>query len=160
MSNRRGHLGNGCDRIAADSLRRVLRSASSISLLSLMSRLTKYQHSTRPLQHQVTARLSRKTSDMLRRRAGFETCLPTVLPISRHDEIYDSDCASVVRIKNVKSDLFQLQTGVIHDAPVDIVKRALSVRARDEGKNRFHEQSEVLFSVSNASSALLCRRCP
>ena len=49
---------------------------------------------------------------------------------------------------DVQVDLFQLPTGILHDAPVDIVERAVGSRARDESRDRLHEQSEVMFTLT------------
>ena len=57
---------------------------------------------------------------------------------------------SIVRMEDVPAGLFQLLTDIIHDAPVHIVQLALGCRAPDEGRDRFHEQSEVLFTVSKS----------
>src|SRR5437667_11555819 len=54
----------------------------------------------------------------------------------------------IVRMDDVQANLFQLQTGIVHDAPVDIIKRTVSFRARDEGRDRLYDQSEVLFTLA------------
>ena len=56
----------------------------------------------------------------------------------------------IVRMDDVHANLFQLQTGIVHDAPVDIIKRTVSFRARDEGRDRLYDQSEVLFTLAIA----------